>query len=111
MRDLFLKLSSVSSLAVNIWPVLHSSCCGCLVQKRIERSFCQILEDQLLGDCPRLLEQQELLEDQRLLHLGAHLPTVQGVAAGVLRQNVKIMIEMKQCEECVINCWEGVQYF
>ena len=64
-----------------------------------------------MGDSPRLLEQQELLEDQRLLHLGAHLPTVQGVAAGVLRQNVKIMIEMKQCEECVINCWEGVQYF
>ena len=90
MRDVFLKLSSIAvasftvEFIVNIWSV-SSSHCGCLVQKRIERSFCQILEDQLLGDGPGLLEHQELLEDDRLLQLGAHVPSIQRVATRVLQ--------------------------
>lgn len=39
-------------------------------------SLCEILEDELLRDGPGLSELEELLEDERLLYLGAHVPAI-----------------------------------
>ena len=52
--------------------------------QRVERPLGEILDDELLGDVPRLPEEQELLEDEGLLLLGHHVPPVEGGAGGVL---------------------------
>ena len=82
---------------------------SCLVYKRVERTLSKVLNNKLLCNCSGFSEAKELLEYDGFLHLGAHIPPVQGAATCVLQQ--RNMIEMKQCEECVINYWEGVQYF
>ena len=52
--------------------------------ERVERALGEILNDKLLGDVPGLPEEKELLEDERLLLLGHHVPPVEGGASGVL---------------------------
>ena len=45
----------------------------------------EVLEDELLGDGPGLLEEHELLEDEGLLRLPQHVPPVQRQPATVLK--------------------------
>ena len=80
-----------------------------LVKEGVERALGEVLDDKLLGDGSCFSEAEELFEYDWFLHLGAHVPPVQRGTTGVLEP--RNMIEMKQCEECVINYWEGVQYF
>ena len=45
----------------------------------------ELLQDQLLGERPRHAEPQELLQDQRLVLGGAHLPLIQVTALRILK--------------------------